>query len=200
MCIIMVTLYHGTDSESADMIIEKGFKNPDSIWSCSDIRKTYVVKRNDYFDDEENDYFDCSDAFYFALETAQIAAAHKDSRKTDVSIFRMQMTDEIFEDNFLPDLSCENMENCYCIDSEDLTQLIKSGQITLTRFTVFDAYNQYLRAVFLSRLSPYYIVKEPLLEDAIDKIKACAPSCEFYDMMDRCSCIEPTEIPAEYFG
>lgn len=183
----MTRLYHGTSYEAGVDIIRNGFHSPDTIWSCSDPEKTYFIK-SDYDEDEDKDLND--DAVMFAVDASKIAAAHFDSKATSTFLFEITMSDETFDDEMLPDTSCENADDCYCIDSETLNELISDGKITLTVYLVKNAYNTWLRPFYLCNLSSYYEPNDEVLHDAIRCLQESQVIDAMYDHLFGCAGIE----------
>ena len=176
--------YHGTDYESGISILRHGFHSQNRIWNCSNPNHTYLVRDNG----DENDNDDIS----FAINAAQMAAAHKNSNNTNLIIFAFDFDDEA-DEYIMPDMSCPNMDsyNCYQIESEDLNKLIKSNNIKVQIRFVEMGYIPYLRAFYLaSPCEDYYTIDyDDLLYDVVMRIKRMSmrtDTCWFYDMISEC--------------
>lgn len=173
----MVRLYHGTSYEAAIDIIHNGFKSPDTIWSCSELEKTYFVKSK--CDDDEDYDIDRDDAVMFAVDASKIAAAHFDSKSTSTFLFELKMSDEIFDEEMSPDISCENADGCWCINSKTLNELISDGTVIMTAYILKDSYNPWLRPFYLYDLSEYYKTDDEVLR----KVMTCLRQSNVMDSM-----------------
>lgn len=158
-------LYHGTDYESALSIMDNGFNNPNTVWLCSEADKTYLVEEKG----------DNGEALRFAFEAGQIAAANKGSTYSSVGIIRIEMSDETADEELYPDNSCENMTDCWQIDSDRLNQLADEGKVIISLGICENAYNPNLRPFYLATLSSehYKAVDDPQLEEAIEIVSRC---------------------------
>lgn len=134
-------LLHGTTIAAACNIIIDGFQTVDTISTCSDPCSTYMVEVGNKYTEAE--------AISFACEMAQIASAKLGVYDTDIAIFGFNIPDEITDIYLLPDISCKNMDDCWCIDNERLNELILNGSISCSPKVIPDAYIPYLRPFYL---------------------------------------------------
>ncbi len=164
----MKTFYHGTTMECARSILKKGFNSEtDTVWSCSDCDKLYVRDLN------SNNWNDEDECIYFTIESGQIAAAYLNSLETSIAVFKFMVDDDVAEQFFEEDYSCENMDGCYQIEKVDLDKLIEQGAITCELYEAKDAYIPYLRPFYLRFIadSPYMYIEDQLLRYTIEKIQ-----------------------------
>lgn len=152
--------YHGTSLESAKNIMKYGFCTPRKTWWCSESNKIYIVAADDKIRD-------CNEAVLFALEEGQIAAAVQGSSETSIAVFEFDIPENIADEELLPDISCENMEGCWCIDADTLNELSKEHKINMRVKILQDAYTPYLRVLYLTHLNPTYVVYE---DDKLEQI------------------------------
>lgn len=179
-----MTLYHGTNYEAAMNIIENGFESPDTIWSCSEDTMTYFIRETD------DEYY----ALQFAIDAAKISAAHFNSQSTAICVFKIEISDDIFDDEFLPDISCENMNDCYCIESDRLNKLVDTSVIKMSLLRISDAYNMWLRPFYLTGLSEYYVCNDATLERAMNCINNNNAHINMCDDLYEYGSIDESEI------
>lgn len=172
-----ITLYHGTSIESAVDILKNGFKNTDRIWNVSFPEHMYF-----WHSDENSDssYEDVN----FVISAGQLAAAHQASKYNDIAVIILKMSEDIFETEFMPDVSCENMENCYQIDTHVLNNLIKTKKINICAKIIRNAYNPNLRYLYMpvndDRL--YYNYPDEDAKEFCKIMKHCEIPSAVYDM------------------
>lgn len=130
-------LYHGTDYEAGKNIAENGFVHYNNIWLVSDIKQVYFIDANS----EESERF--------AYDAAVTAAAYKGSKSSDICILKL----DIDEQEMLPDCSVEDMTDCYQIESTKLNDLLKNKNAKLEINIIKNAYNPYLRPVYLTHIA-----------------------------------------------
>lgn len=185
--------YHGTSLESAKNIMRYGFCNTIKTWQCSQADKIYMVAADDRF-------YDCSEAVLFALEAGQIAAAVQGSNETSVAVFEFDISDDIAEDYFLPDVSCESMDGCWCINTDTLNKLIKEHKINMRVKVLQDAYTPYLRIMYLAYLKNTYVIyKDDKLEEACRHIRESNIDTEWlYDFDNVCDNYEYYDDMEDY--
>lgn len=185
--------YHGTSLESAKNIMKCGFCNIVKTWQCSQSDKLYTVAADDKF-------YDNNEAVLLALEAGQIAAAVQGSNETSVAVFEFDIADDIAEDYFLPDVSCENMDGCWCIDTDTLNKLIKEHKINMRVKVLQDAYTPYLRIMYLAYLENTYIIyKDDKLEEACRRIRESNIDTEWlYDFDNVCDNYEYYDDMEDY--
>ena len=152
-------LYHGTSYLAFLSIMKKGFDSVKTIWTVSDSRLTYLAADNEY--DEQA-------GFEFAHNAAIIAAAMINQMDDRLVVFEFDFPDQVMDDYVTEDSSCENMYDCYEINSEDLNELIRSGQVSVTIHVLQNAYNPNLR-IFCIPISNEYLspLNDPVLERAV---------------------------------
>lgn len=115
-----------------------------------------------------------------AINSAQIAAAHTCSQSSEVCVFAVKMSDDIFEEYFSDDTSCENTDNCWCIESASLNKLIQDNKIAISLLTVQDTYNPYLRIFYLNHLSDQYYNK-PYDDSMFESAKRITQRFDYID-------------------
>lgn len=165
--------YHGTSYESGMNIIKsKSFGHIDTVWTCSDNDMTYCVSE-EYDGSREA-------AIRTAVEAGQIAAAHINSKFTDIILFEFDTDDDT--ENFLPDVSCENTDYFYQIDNDILNDMIASGEVKMKIYRVRNAYEPYMRAFYVASLysNRYYRFDDKRLEKACRCLQT-ADTCWFFD-------------------
>lgn len=156
--------FHGTDYESGMQILkQKSFSHTSTIWACSDSRQLYIVSEK-YDNDIER-------AINFAIEAAQIAAAHKGSNNTSVIVFEFDIPDNFLNDRLYEDGSSENMIDCYEYDTENLDADIKSGAVKMTCWRFEDAYEPYIRPFYLANLSQSYCYQHE--DERLNRVLKC---------------------------
>ena len=181
----MKTFYHGTTVENAEKIIKEGFDEPDDmIWDVS--VPGYIYLTDESFDDEETEDW----AKTRAIEAAQIAAAHYDSMKTSVILFKFTVPDELAAE-FEPDDSCENADGCVQGTTEFCNKLVDEGYVSTIE--VEDAYHPMFRLMFLPSGNRYYTFRE----NRIASLKKIMDQAEIYfapsDYLD-CIIHEPVPV------
>ncbi len=186
----MRTYYHGTTMECARSILKNGFDNEtDTVWNCSDCDKLYV--RDENHSNWDNDSNEC---VFFTVESAQIAAAFKNSQDTSVAVFKFYVANDVAEDYFFEDDSCENMSGCFQIEKSDLVDLIKKGLVRCELYEAKNAYIPYLRVFYLRSFidSPYMFIGDRLLRQAIELVNT--GDC----FIEELSCYDSLELVCEY--
>ena len=147
--------YHGTSYESGQLILQYGFQNGIKVWNASCEDMLYMI--SEQYDNEDNYYqsFDELPAVRFAIEAAQIAAAHQNQLNKDLTLFEFIIPDEydIEEDD-----SCDGMYDSYQIHVKELNDAISNGEIEMNVYHIHGGYEPYLRAFYLMNLcnNPYY--------------------------------------------
>ena len=172
--------YHGTDYASGLNIIENGFSDADTVWTCSDDSVTYLVSENydggPYY--EDNYEPKNVPAFGFATGAAQIAAANCNQLTDKVIVFEFEIPDDI---ELHEDSSCENMYHCYQIDNDTLNEYIRTNKIKMTTYILHKAYVPYLRVFYLKDINlNYYHTCESDLMDILNDL-AKVEAYWFYD-------------------
>ena len=147
---------HGTSYESAMNILQNGFQDVEQkIWDCSGYG--YM-----YFRDADSE-----EAQFMAISNGQIAAAYTNSKETYIAVIVLEMSDELSDEIFEEDLSCENMYDCYQVEINTLNKFIASGDIK-AKIQFFDeAYIPYLRPFYLNHITNHMKISDKLLQDAI---------------------------------
>ena len=172
--------YHGTSYEAAMNIIKDGFNSPDTIWSCSDDCNTYII-HDKYFDDDDYDEYE---AVEFAISAARISAAYTNSKSDHIAIIIFDIPEDIAESYVLQDSSCENMPDCYQIDSDDLNDLMDKDKIAVQVRIFENSYNQWLRPFYLAGLNKNYMcIKDPALDAAVEIIESSKNIDYLYDVL-----------------
>jgi hypothetical protein len=156
-------LYHGTNYASGLAILKNGFQPEETVWNCSDDRMVYLVSE-DY--DEDKDA-----AFQFAVNAAQVSAAHFRQTRTELYVFEIDVPDRMIGDIFTEDSSCENMYGCYEVLAKELNNLIWSGSVAVTVHVVHGAFNPYLLPAYLPVENMWLIEDDPLIRDAAGLIR-----------------------------
>lgn len=166
---------HGTTISAACSIIKNGFQNVDTIWTCSDARYTYMVEIGNIYDEME--------AVRFACEAAQIAAAKLNVYDTEIVIFGFDFPSDIAGKYLMPDISCANMDGCWCIENNTINKLIQNGEISYSAKIVQNAYIPYLRPFYLMHISQDFIDLDKDLKNIYDYLKNANIS-DIYDIID----------------
>lgn len=157
----MAKFYHGTSFPAYEGIKEEGFCSKNTIWTVSDERFTYLRKEDEY-----------GEGFEFAHDAAIVAAAMINQFENGVVIFEFEVPEEIETEYFSEDSSCENMDYCYEVYSEDLNMLIQTKQIQVTVHLLTGAYNPNLRIFCLPYNNPYLMsIGDADLLDAVEQVQ-----------------------------
>lgn len=136
-----MTYYHGTTYEAALNILRNGFEHDDTIWSCSDNCKIYMIQ-------QDSDP-DIADNVNMSLSAARIAAAHTASEHRDLVIFAFDIPNHIRDEYMRCDMSAPNMYDCWEIAADELTKLVAKHKIRMRARIARDAYSPMLRALYL---------------------------------------------------
>lgn len=131
----MKKFYHGTALENAEQMFSEGFcSDYKTMWSVSDEDMLYVA-------DEENEII--------AIDASIISAAVEGSDTDKVGVLIFEMEDDIAEEYFQPDDSCENMSGCYQIRKEELDKLVSEKKVQVILEVRAKSYNPNLRPFYL---------------------------------------------------
>lgn len=143
--------FHGTSYENYLNIVKNGFNVEKPLtWLCSEINKTYLWG----CDDE-------SEGLCRAKDSGLITAALQNSQEHQVIVLEFDLKDD---EEILPDYSCENMEDAYCIENKLLN---------LHNFVVHNfSYNPELRPFYLIGCNKMYLnVEDNHLKETLELIE-----------------------------
>lgn len=170
--------YHGTTYDAGTRILKEGFSHRDTIWTCSNKNVIYLVSEEHDGGPYEDGNYDPQmvPAFNFAVNAAQIAAAHTNQQTDSLIVFEFDIPDDIVN----ADTSCENMYDCYQIPSKDLDLYINDHTITVKVWQATGAYEPELRIFYLKDLCLNYYTPPQKLEKAIRDLAKVETSW-FYD-------------------
>lgn len=132
----MKSIFHGTSGEAGDLILSKGFSasNFEKNWNCSNnpgytnkiffyecetIKETYKYET---LEEAKNE------SIHLAFEAGQIASALNKSKLDYLYVFQFDIEDNFFNNNFIEDLSCENMEGAYCCSETIANKILKDKE------------------------------------------------------------------------
>lgn len=159
---------HGTSYESAMNILQNGFMDAAKIWDCS---MPGIMYFRELPSETEDNYEDSrSDAYFTAITNGQVAAAYNDSHDTRIGVVVLTMSDELADDIVECDISCENANDCYQIDIDELNKYVNSGNITAKIEIYANAYIPYIRPFYLldSNSNKYMSIPDKNLKNVID--------------------------------
>ena len=169
-----MVLFHGTSGCAAENIMANGF-NPTAVnWICSRKCHTYFVDAN-Y--DGEGEWR----GFEFAIDSALLCCAISGETDARIGVIKLVIPDELAEsakDEYIcPDSSCENMTDCYEIDTEWLNTAIANGDVKVF-VSYHDLYKRDLRVFYLAPLVKEYVnIKDNELREVINHLS----SIDFYN-------------------
>lgn len=132
----MKSIFHGTSGEAGDLILSKGFStsNFEKNWNCSNnpgyadkvffyecetIRKEYGYET---LEEAKNE------SIHLAFEAGQISSALNKSKLDYLYVFQFYIEDNFFNNNFIEDLSCENMAGAYCCSETIANKILKDKE------------------------------------------------------------------------
>lgn len=132
----MKSVFHGTSGEAGDLILSKGFStsNFEKNWNCSNnpgyankvffydcetIKETYGYET---LEEAQNE------SIHLAFEAGQISSALNKSKLDYLYVFQFDIEDEFFKENFIEDVSCENMEGAYCCSETIANRILKNKE------------------------------------------------------------------------
>jgi hypothetical protein len=132
----MKSIFHGTSGEAGNLILSKGFSasNFEKNWNCSnnpgytdkiffyELEKIKEVYRFETNEEAKNE------SVLLAFEAGQISAALNKSKLDYLYVFQFDIEDEFFKENFIEDLSCENMEGAYCCSETIANRILKDKE------------------------------------------------------------------------
>lgn len=152
-----IRLFHGTDMESAKLILKNGFKNGFNVWDVSNPLAIYLIdEQYDNHDDARNIPSEQLPAFRFATEAAQLAAASKNSKEEMVAVFEFTI-DENLMSEFHRDYTNErDLEHSWECETKIINTLIHNGKMKTRLFTINHAYEPGCRYLYLAYTHPDY--------------------------------------------
>lgn len=132
----MKSIFHGTSGETGNSILSKGFNasNLEKNWNCSN-SPGYVDKVFFYECETIKETYGCetfeeakNESLHLAFEAGQISSALNKSKLDYLYIFQFDIEDKFFNENFIEDLSCENMEGAYCCSETIANKILKDKE------------------------------------------------------------------------
>lgn len=132
----MKSIFHGTSGEAGDLILSKGFSasNFEKNWNCSNnpgytnkifFYECETIKENYEYETLEEAQ---NESVQLAFEAGQIASALNKSKLDYLYVFQFDIEDKFFNENFIEDLSCENMEGAYCCSETIANRILKDKE------------------------------------------------------------------------
>lgn len=154
--------FHGTTETFAKNILENGFRSERptlTTWKVSDYGCLYVISAAE------------EDPIRFAIDAGRITAAKFGEQNRNIYVFEFDIQDkEVANSALNEDLSCRNMYHCFTLNSDNLDELIASGEIKMT-YTVYDAYKPMFRPFYLAGVSLEYMQFSEEDKELLEAIK-----------------------------
>ena len=176
-----VTLYHGTSADNLPAIREHGFDGGRGVqlWNCSGgLNYFWSVKdvaKSEGIEEEDEEYQN-QITFSRAKSSAECALVRaKDCRRV---VFKLEIPEEFYLENFRADDSCENMSGAVVCDDAIPYEYVTEIQIDCADLSFFRPYfGQFL-------LSNRLAGDLDLTDAESAMIKALSKSDAIYDIME----------------